>query len=221
MSDVELVCLGDTAHIQDLGLKMVRGARITTTLTAIARSRDLELAKAHGLVSVTVLKAQMIRRDLPSAPLEDSPNQRAISRSATSAANSPSPASGDFASALQGLTMEVRLLREDLQRIQRLEAEAKMVEVDAKENPSSVVFDPVLLMSMLRTVLSEFDFGSGNASPSVARTSSTPEAVFIPSGIVTTATKKLDIETSRSTTSGVDDAEEALRNARRRKNGDG
>ena len=219
MSDVELVCLGDTAHIQDLGLKMVRGASITTTLTTIAKSRDLEVAKAQGLVSVTVLKAQMIRRDLPSTPVEDSPNQRAISRSATSAANSPSPASGYFTSALQGLTMEVRLLREDLRRTQRLEA--KLIEVDAKENPSSVVFDPVLLMSMLRTVLSEFDFGSGNASPSVARTSSTPEAVFIPSGIVTTATKKLDIETSRSTTSGVDDAEEALRNARRRKNGDG
>lgn len=219
MSDVELVCLGDTAYIQDLGLKMVRGASITTTLTTIAKSRDLEVAKAHGLVSVTVLKAQMIRRDLPSTPVEDSPNQRAISRSATSAANSPSPASGDFTSALQGLTMEVRLLREDLRRTQRLEA--KLIEVDAKENPSSVVFDPVLLMSMLRTVLSEFDFGSGNASPSVARTSSTPEAVFIPSGIVTTATKNLDIETSRSTTSGVDDAEEALRNARRRKNGDG
>jgi len=205
--EVELVCLGDTAHILDLGLKMVRGSRVRTTLSAISRSRDLETAKAQGIVGVKVMKAQTIKQDNLPTPTEHSANQRAITRSAVHPSTAAHPGAqvvptefdqSPVLRALRELTAEVRSLREEVRRL-----------------PTTPIIDPnliPLITEAVRVAFSGFSFTPG-AGPSVQSLSSTEER-FIPRGIVT-GTAKLDIETARSTTGGVDDAEAALRAARR------
>jgi hypothetical protein len=201
MSEVELTCLGDTAHIRDLGLKMVRGARVLTSLTAISKSQDLEIAKAQGLVAVRVLKAQIIRKEdflIVSSPTEPSTNQRAITRSAHH------PATEGPEGPIAELLHEIRGLREDMQKRPLATLNAQLM---------TAITDSV--RDALRGLRLEARGGEV-----VGSTVLVPEPErFIPRGIVT-GTAKAEIQTTHSvapSTSGLDDADAALREARRRK----
>lgn len=220
MSEVELTCLGDTAHIHDLGLRMVRGARVMTTLSAIANSRDLEFAKAQGLVSVRVMKAQTIKReDLPVMPTRNdpSPNHRAISRSAHHPAAPAIPREGPEGpsiSLLRDLLQEIRGLREDLKKRPVPEASNAQTQQMA-----------VAVAEAVRGALGglRLDLRGGSSSTVLGVAPGEPEERFIPHGIVT-GTAKAEIATVRAvapSTSGLDDASTALRDARRVKKDDG
>jgi hypothetical protein len=201
VGEVEITCIGDTAHVPDLGLRMTRGSKVHTSLSAIAKSRDLEDAKSRGLVSVRILRAQTIRRDsLPmSAPPESSSaNQRTIARSA----HQPTTEGGDNHSTdlLRELLFEIRGLREDLRKRQPEPQTAQLA---------------IAIGNAVRGALSGLQFGSGGGS--TASFASEPEERFIPRGIVSESAKA-DIEITHSvtpSTSGLDDASGALRNARR------
>jgi len=208
MSDeVEIICLGDTAHIHDLGLKMVRGARVMTTLSATSRSRDLEAAKVQGIVAVRVMRAPAPPprpqiRFAPSTPIPVDPPTFL----------SPEIDPTQVLLALQSLALEVRSLREELRKV----SVAPAAPVPAPQAPA--IDSALLALSLseaVRAALSGLTFsGGGSAVPQSSFASD--EERFIPSGIVT-GTAKQDIETSRETTRGIDDAETALRNARRRR----
>jgi len=206
MSEVEITCLGDSAHIRDLGLKMTRGSKIRTSLSAISNSRDLEDAKTRGLVSVSVMKAQTIRReDLPimPPPTEPSVNHQKIARSSHQSGSGNPHTEGHHdphsTELLRELLLEIRGLREDMRKRQ---PEPKTDQLAAA------------IANAVRGALSGLQFGSGST---VGSLSSEPEERFIPRGIVSGSTKT-DIETINSvapSTSGLDDASGALRNARR------
>jgi hypothetical protein len=208
MSEVEITCLGDSAHIRDLGLKMTRGSKIRTSLSAISNSRDLEDAKARGLVSVSVMKAQTIRREdlpiMPPPPIEPSANHQKIARSSHQSGSGNPHTEGHHdphsTELLRELLLEIRGLREDMRKRQ---PEPKTDQLAAA------------IANAVRGALSGLQFGSGGGT--VASLSSEPEERFIPRGIVSGSTKT-DIETINSvapSTSGLDDASGALRNARR------
>jgi len=216
MSDeVEIICLGDTAHIHDLGLKMVRGARVMTTLSATSRSRDLEAAKVQGIVAVRVMRAQTIKQNnLPAPPPRP---QIRFAPSTPIPVDPPTFLSPEIDPtqvllALQSLALEVRSLREELRKV----SVAPAAPVPAPQAPA--IDSALLALSLseaVRAALSGLTFsGGGSAVPQSSFASD--EERFIPSGIVT-GTAKQDIETSRETTRGIDDAETALRNARRRR----
>ena len=197
--EVEVVCLGDTAHIQDLGLRMVRGSRYTTTLSAAAKSRDLEMAKKQGIVGVKIMRAAIIRQEsLPHVVDGSSQNQRTISRANLSAPSAPAPvpvpaSDGNVAKALRELTNEVRKLREDIK---------------AQGNPQDL---GTAIALAVHEALRGVRFEGPGTGASVSVKDETP--LFIPSGIVPTGSDP-DIRTSTSVTGSVDEAGEALRKAR-------
>lgn len=156
-----------------------------------------------GMVTVKVLKAATIKRgDLPIMTVDRSPNQRAAERAAHPAVPAAEPDQGPVAAALRELTLEFRKLRDDL-----------------KEVKPQVALDMSAVGDLLRSELSRLQIhagpGASVGSPHVAQ----EEERFIPSGIVT-GTDKVTIATTTSSTpgtSGLDDADAALREARRRK----
>lgn len=211
--EVEIRCLGDSAHIADLGLKMVRGARVYTNFSTTSRSRDLELAKAQGLVAVRVMRAMTIKTDdngVSAQPRLESggdTNLRMINRAAYQPGTTTQVAATPVDMApleltLRDLITEVRHLREDIQRMA----------------VTSGGVDPMLLADAIKSALSGITFNTGNGkSGQPASLVSADEERFIPSGIVSLGAKA-DIS-PRVTNEGavsLDDAQTALREARRR-----
>lgn len=208
MSEVEITCLGDSAYIPDLGLRMGRGTVLKTTLSAIEKSKDLEFAKLKGLVSIRVMKAQVIRReDFPVAN-EPSNNHRAVTRAAYHPSPTPSVSDETSVALLRELIQEVRGLREDLRK--------KPVAQDAP--------DVSAITGAILSAISGLRAGGPILNPHVSlpKVVSEPEERFIPKGIVSGAAKA-EVTTSRSMatdTSGLDDALAALRSAREKRDGE-
>lgn len=199
MNEVEIVCLGDSAEIPDLGLRMVRGARYTVSFVVADRSKDLERAKAQGIVGVKIMRARIVRPEPPRVPVPSS-NQRMIERAQTPASPSaavpasPSVADPEILSALRELTSEVRKLR---------------AEVRESRFPEDWV---ATISAAITNGLSGLRIEGAPSGTSGKK--GEPGAVFIPSGIVPKKTD-LDLPTSTTVTGDVDEAREALRKAKK------
>lgn len=210
MSEVEIICLGDTAHVRDLGLNLVRGAKVLTTLSAVSNSRDLNEAKLLGLVSVRVMRAQVIKReDFPVVPpsAETPTNSRSIVRSAY---HPSSPATHEIRHEIHDdliseLLHEIRGLREDLQK-------------RPKELPPTVQ-TTAAITAAIQSALQGLSLNAGLASPVAtksAQLASEPEPMFIPRGIVSGAKAEITTTTvTTETSSSFEDAQAALKKARK------
>jgi len=102
--EVTIICLVDTLHLPDLGLRLTRGARAAVPMSLAMKSRDLSKAKVDGTVGTQTLRSSVIRA------------QEHVS-SDTVTSQSPRAATVDFSpvlAALQQLTDEVRALRLDI-----------------------------------------------------------------------------------------------------------
>lgn len=186
---VEVVCVGDTAYLQDLGLNLTRGEKVSLTLLAANRSKDLADAEKRGIVEVNVVKAHTVRAEVPRPPPNDSPNRRTIERSAYHAGTPPTPPETptvDFSPVLEALAVLTREVRELKDEVGRMSLRTVAVEVGS-------------LKATRRPVTSESDV-----------------PVFIPSGIVD-QTLTADVNPQSSKTGGVSEAEEALRALRKKK----
>lgn len=212
MSEVEIICLGDTAHVRDLGLNLVRGAKVLTTLSAVSNSRDLNEAKLLGLVSVRVMRAQVIKReDFPVVPpsAETPTNSRSIVRSAY---HPSSPATHEIRHEIHDdliseLLHEIRGLREDLQK-------------RSKEQPPTVQTTAAITAAIQSALQGlSLNAGVGVASPVAtksAQLASEPEPMFIPRGIVSGAKAEITTTTvTTETSSSFEDAQAALKKARK------
>lgn len=215
MSEVEITCLGDTAHIRDLGLNLVRGARTLTSLTTVSKSKDLNEAKLLGLVSVRVMRAQVIKReDFPIVPpsVETPTNSRSIIRSAY---HPSAPSTHEVrhevrhevhheihADLISDLLYEIKGLREDLQKRDR-------------EQPVNTA----AIMAAMQSVLQGMNFSSGLVSVGQTKSiqlGSEPEPMFIPRGIVSGAKAEITTTTvTTETSSSFEDAQAALKKARK------
>lgn len=191
---VELVCLGDTAYLADLGLNMVRGSTATVTLETASRSRDLQDAKARGIVGVKIMKAQVVRSG--NAPSE---NHRSIARAALPAAPPPAEVpSTDTAQIVQA----IRSLQGDIQKLRS----------SLGDTIGEAVSEAVA--KALRGI--SFQGGASPTHSSAAPVSGPDVPMFIPTGIVDKSTTA-EIATTTSVTSGVEDSEAALRALRKQK----
>lgn len=200
MNEVEIVCLGDSAEIPDLGLRMVRGARYTVSFVVADRSKDLERAKAQGIVGVKIMRARIVRPEPPRVPVPSS-NQRMIERAQTPASPSaavpasPSVADPEILSALRELTSEVRKLRAEVRESRLPEDWAATIATAIANGLSGLKIE-------------------GGVPSGASGKKGEPGAVFIPSGIVPKKTD-LDLPTSTTVTGDVDEAREALRKAKK------
>ena len=103
--EVTIICLVDSIHLSDLGLRLTRGARVSVPMSLAMKSRDLSKAKVDGTVSTQTLRSSVIRA------------QEHVSSDTVTSQAPRATATVDFApllAALQQLTDEVRALRSDV-----------------------------------------------------------------------------------------------------------
>lgn len=185
--EVKIICLVDSIHLTDLGLRLTRGAQATVAMSSAMKSRDLSKAKVDGTVSTQTLRSSVIRA------------QEHVS-SDTVTSQSPRAAPLDIApvlTALQRLTDEVRGLRSDLS--------------SRPVSPSpSVDFSP-----LLRALSATLQAGGAPAPVAVSLPAS-PEAVFIPSNLTGgDLSAKLNVSSESTDDPGLADAMQALKAARK------
>lgn len=210
MSDeVEIVCLSDSAVIPDLGLTMARGSRMSVSFAAASRSRDLELAKSSGIVGVRPIRAAVVRTNVNQPPhrqADAEKNLLAVQRAAYPAP--PPPRAVDTSTleqAIRDLTTEVRQLRHDLHAQQQA--------------PAPVDMTPVVeaLKGALSGLSLVIPSGTSSATKAAAFHATADEERFIPSGIVPTNLKAdISPNTTNEGSGSLEDAQAALREARRR-----
>ena len=185
--EVKIICLVDSIHLTDLGLRLTRGAQATVAMSAAKKSRDLSKAKVDGTVSTQTLRSSVIRV------------QEHVS-SDTVTSQSPRAAPLDIApvlTALQRLTDEVRGLRSDLS--------SRPV-----SPPPSVDFSPLL------RALSATPQAGGVPAPVAVSPPASPEAVFIPSNLTGgDLSAKLNVSSESTDDPGLADAMQALKAARK------
>jgi len=230
--EVELVCLGDSAHILDLDLRMAKGTRLRTTLSAISKSRDLESLKSQGVVGVKIMRGTIKPESLPVSTARMSPNLRAASRAAVHPGlppppqpEAPAPVPTDQTLVLKivsSLSTEVQKLGEQLRSFERVLSEklkpfegmvpatkvnteeiATAVADAVKEALKEVRFDRVVTVSTERDSRSPLD--------------APPDEMFIPTNIVPDGSQDIQTNKSVTETGSVDEAGAALRNARKKK----
>lgn len=211
MSDeVEIVCLGDTAVLRDLGLTMNRGSRMTVTFSAASKSVDLEIAKRQGLVGVRAAKPTVVRTDPMIAMTKRTDgdhNLKIIQRAAIPMGNAAPPVmdTTSLEAAMRDLTREVAELREDLRRV---------------AVPAAASVDAGAIAEAIRSALAGIviPVASGGVTPaSSVRLEAPDEERFIPSGIVPTNLKAdISPNTTNEGSGSLEDAQAALREARRR-----
>lgn len=185
--EVKIICLVDSIHLTDLGLRLTRGAQATVAMSAAMKSRDLSKAKVDGTVSTQTLRSSVIRA------------QEHVS-SDTVTSQSPRATPLDIApvlTALQRLTDEVRGLRSDLS--------------SRPVSPSpSVDFSPLL------RALSATPQAGGVPAPVAVSLPASPEAVFIPSNLTgSDLSAKLNVSSESTDDPGLADAMLALKAARK------
>lgn len=204
--EVEIICLSDSARIPDLGLSMTRGSRMNVSVSNASRSRDLELAKAQGIVAVREIKVSVLRTIQGSSMSKtEDENLKKVQRTALnwSGPNQSSEVT-DFLLAIKELTKEISALRSDL----------------AQRPPSAPVpvVDTSAVTEALRVALSGISVSSPLVSSPRTQVSLSPdEERFIPSGIVPTNLKAdISPNTTNEGAGSLEDAQAALREARRR-----
>lgn len=197
---IRIVCLGDSARIEDLGITLHRGEEAIIPGHQAQRSHDLPLVQGQGLVSVK-------RIPLMAPPVENNRPQPgdAAALTISRAAARPGPAAlppapvvpapredPQVVNLLRELVGEIRGLRADLASHQGLSADD------------------------LQRALGRMIFASpGGPTPTSPREVPAPEEVFIPSSSISAGEGRVSIETVESGTSGLDAAMAALR-ARKR-----
>lgn len=201
--EVEIICLGDSAVIPDLGLTLSRGSRTNLSASNASRSKDLELARAKGIVAVREVRVAVLRQS-PQETMSKPPDEDLLKKlNRLNRTNSaPSSESPELVSALRDLTREIAALRVEMQQ----------------KPPVST--DTSAIAEAVRSALSGLSFASLPASGSLAATvySVAPdEERFIPSGIVPTNLKAdISPHTTNEGAGSLEDAQSALREARRR-----
>ena len=193
MSDgeVKIICLVDSIHLSDLGLRLARGASVSVSMSAAMKSRDLSKAKIDGTVSTQTLRSSVIR----------SPDH--VSFEATPA---PIPAPPSLRSSPVDLAPVLAAL-------QRLTDEVKGLRSDLASRP--VAPSPVLDPSVRRTGT---PVETGRPSSLVGDGFSSPETVFIPSNLTGgNAPTNLNVSSESTEDPGLADTMAALKAARNRR----
>lgn len=102
--EVTIIALTDLVVLPDLGVRLMRGAKVNVPLSAAMRSRDLSKAKMDGIVTTQTLRSAAIRIQ------ENVSSDTVTSQAPRSGVHDPNL----LLEALAVLTEEVRGLRRDL-----------------------------------------------------------------------------------------------------------
>lgn len=202
--EVEIICIGDSAVIPDLGLTLSRGSRTNLSASNASRSKDLTIARAKGLVAVREVRVAILRQS-PQESMTKPPDEDLLKK--LNRLNRPNPAppaseSPELVAALRDLTREIAALRAEMQQ------------------KPAVSTDTSAIAEAVRSALSGLSFVAPTASGNGATTiysGSPDEERFIPSGIVPTNLKAdISPNTTNEGAGSLEDAQSALREARRR-----
>jgi hypothetical protein len=188
--EVTIICLTDSVHLTDLGLKLTRGARASVPLAAAAKSRDLSTAKIDGTVTTQTMQATVIRA-------------RENVGSDTTHSQSPRHNSLDLSplvAAIQVLTDEVRGLRRDLAS-------------KPAAPPPTVDFTPLLARLQAMALVA----APSHAAP-VPASAPVPEERFIPSNLTGgDLSASLNVASESSDDPGLADTLKALKAAKKKR----
>lgn len=190
--EVTIICLVDSIHIADLGLRLTRGARASVPMSAAMKSRDLSRAKVDGTVGTQTLRSSVIRaQEHVSSDTVTSQSPRAVTQALDL---------GPLLGALQQLTDEVRALRAD-------------VAMRTMQPPPVVDLAP--LVQQLQGALAGARY---NTAATAVETSAVPDAVFIPSNLTGgELSASLNVSSESSDDPGLADAMRALKAARKKR----
>ena len=190
--EVTILCQVDAIHLPDLGLRLVRGARVSVPMSAAMKSRDLSKAKVDGTVVTQTLRSSVIRAQ------ERVSSDTVTSQSPRASAPAPALDLSPLLGAIQQLTDEVRALRADL--VSRPVSQAPVVD-----------FTP--LMQQLQGALPAAKTESRSA-PSIEPS----EVVFIPSNLTGgDLSASLNVSSESNEDPGLADAMKALKAARKKR----
>jgi hypothetical protein len=193
MSDgeVTIICLVDSIHIADLGLRLVRGARASVPMTAAMKSRDLSRAKVDGTVGTQTLRSSVIRAQ------EHVSSDTVTSQSPRAPTVDLTPLLG----AIHQLTDEVRALRADMASFRP---------------PTAQTLDLTPLVQQLQGALVRHS--GSTPAPAAGAATVEPGAVFIPSNITGgDLTASLNVSSESSDDPGLADTMKALKAARKKR----
>lgn len=194
MSDgeVTIVCQVDAIQLPDLGLRLMRGSRVSVPLSAAMKSRDLSKAKVDGTVVTQTLRSSVIRaQEHVSSDTVTSQSPRA---------SAPTLDIGPLLGAIRQLTDEVRALRADL--------------ATRPVQPPPVV-DLAPLVQQLQGALAGVKH---NTAATAVETPAVPDAVFIPSNLTGgDLSASLNVTSESSDDPGLSDAMRALKAAKKKR----
>jgi len=190
--EVTIICLVDSIHIADLGLRLTRGARASVPMSAAMKSRDLSRAKVDGTVGTQTLRSSVIRaQEHVSSDTVTSQSPRAVTQALDL---------GPLLEALQQLTDEVRALRAD-------------VAMRPMQPPPVVDLAP--LVQQLQGALTGAKY---NTAATAVETPAVPDAMFIPSNLTGgDLSASLNVSSESSDDPGLADAMRALKAARKKR----
>lgn len=190
--EVTIICLVDSIHIADLGLRLTRGARASVPMSAAMKSRDLSRAKVDGTVGTQTLRSSVIRaQEHVSSDTVTSQSPRAVTQALDL---------GPLLGALQQLTDEVRALRAD-------------VAMRTMQPPPVVDLAP--LVQQLQGALTGVKY---NTAATAVETSAVPDAMFIPSNLTGgDLSASLNVSSESIDDPGLADAMRALKAARKKR----
>lgn len=193
MSDgeVTIICLVDSIHIADLGLRLTRGARVSVPMSAAMKSRDLSRAKVDGTVGTQTLRSSAIRaQEHVSSDTVTSQSPRALTQVLDL---------GPLLDAIHQLTDEVRALRTD---------------VASRPMQPPPVVDLAPLIHQLQVALA----GVKSNTPTAVEDPAVPDAVFIPSSLTGgELSASLNVASESTNDPGLSDTMKALKAARKKR----
>lgn len=199
--EVTIICLVDSIHIADLGLRLTRGARASVPMSAAMKSRDLSRAKVDGTVGTQTLRSSVIRaQEHVSSDTVTSQSPRSVTQALDL---------GPLLGALQQLTDEVRALRADV----AMRPMQPLQPLQPLQPPPVVDLAP--LVQQLQGALAGARY---NTAATAVETSAVPDAVFIPSNLTGgELSASLNVSSESSDDPGLADAMRALKAARKKR----
>ena len=196
--EVTIRCLTDEVHLRDLGIRLTRGNTTTIPLSRAMGSRDLSSAKIDGTVSAQTLRSSVIRaQEMVSSDTTTSQSPRHLS--------APTVDLNPVMDAILYLTESVAALRQEVAAL--------------RQKPDQTLdLTPVLVaLQGLSPKLS----GITERVPQPHKDPAPQEdVIFIPSNITgNDLSTNLNVTASSETNSGVEDATQALKDARKKAKG--